>query len=89
MAQILERWPSVVGGTIEPDHKFPWVVNVQGSLTGKGVLIAPTWVLTAAHLVETSFGGRPGVLQQDRPGGQSDQGRPSHVARVGRPPPQL
>ena len=55
--QILERWPSVVGGTIEPDHKFPWVVNVQGTLTGKGVLIAPTWVLTAAHLVETSFGG--------------------------------
>jgi hypothetical protein len=39
VAQILERWLSVVGGTIEPDHKFPWVVNVQGTLTGKGVLI--------------------------------------------------
>src|SRR6185312_4006265 len=47
----------VVGGTIEADFQFPWVINVSGTLTGKGVLIAPTWVLTAAHLVETSFGG--------------------------------
>src|SRR3954469_24701011 len=48
---------NVVGGTIEADFQFPWVINVSGTLTGKGVLIAPTWVLTAAHLVETSFGG--------------------------------
>jgi len=47
----------VVGGTIEPDYQFPWVVNVSGTLTGKGVLITPNWVLTAAHNVETSFGG--------------------------------
>src|SRR5690242_1253767 len=47
----------VVGGTIEADSQFPWVINVSGTLTGKGVLIAPTWVLTAAHVVETSFGG--------------------------------
>src|SRR5215472_17364572 len=47
----------VVGGTIEADFQFPWVVDVSGTLTGKGVLIAPTWVLTAAHVVETSFSG--------------------------------
>jgi len=47
----------VVGGTIEADFQFPWVIDVSGTLTGKGVLIAPTWVLTAAHVVETSFGG--------------------------------
>src|SRR4051812_3148206 len=47
----------VVGGTTEADFQFPWVINVGGTLTGKGVLIAPAWVLTAAHLVETSFGG--------------------------------
>lgn len=48
---------NVVGGTTEPDFQFPWVVTVSGTLTGRGVLIAPTWVLTAAHNVETSFGG--------------------------------
>src|SRR5262249_41487183 len=42
---------------IEADFQFPWVVDVSGTLTGKGVLIAPTWVLTAAHVVETSFSG--------------------------------
>ena len=89
MAQILERWPSVVGGTIEPDHKFPWVVNVQGSLTGKGVLIAPTWVLTAAHVVETSFGGVRVSYRRTDPAGKATGGGPGHVARVGRPPPQL
>jgi len=47
----------VVGGTIEADFQFPWVIDVSGTLTGKGVLIAPSWVLTAAHVVETSFGG--------------------------------
>jgi len=47
----------VVGGTIEANFQFPWVIDVSGTLTGKGVLIAPTWVLTAAHVVETSFSG--------------------------------
>src|SRR3954453_3676904 len=47
----------VVGGTIEADFQFSWVIDVGGTLTGKGVLIAPTWVLTAAHLVVTSFSG--------------------------------
>src|SRR5262245_24086266 len=53
----LEQRPGVVGGTVEADYQFPWVVDVGGTLTGKGVLVAPNWVLTAAHNVETSFGG--------------------------------
>jgi hypothetical protein len=57
VAQNLDQQPKVVGGTIEPDYQFPWVIDVEGTLTGKGVLIAPTWVLTAAHNVETSFSG--------------------------------
>lgn len=57
MTQQLEQRADVVGGTIERDHLFPWVVDVGGTLTGKGALITPLWVLTAAHNVETSFGG--------------------------------
>src|SRR5829696_9115183 len=57
VTQQLEQRAEVVGGTIEPDHLFPWVVDVAGTLTGKGVLISPLWVLTAAHNVDTSFAG--------------------------------
>ena len=57
MSQSLSNRADVVGGTFERDFMFPWVVDVSGTLTGKGVLVAPNWVLTAAHNVETSFGG--------------------------------
>jgi hypothetical protein len=60
----VEQRPGVVGGTTEPDYQFPWVVDVGGTLTGKGVLVAPNWVLTAAHNVETTFSGAR-FLQQD------------------------
>jgi hypothetical protein len=39
----------VVGGTAEPDYKYPWVVRVNGPCGG--VLIHPEWVLTAGHCI--------------------------------------
>jgi hypothetical protein len=46
---------SVVGGIVEPDAKYPWVVRVGGC---GGVLIDPQWVLTAAHCVTPNIGFR-------------------------------
>lgn len=41
---------AVVGGTAEPDYKYPWVVRIhtQGAPC-RGVLLNPEWVLTAGH----------------------------------------
>jgi hypothetical protein len=74
VAQNLAEQTNVVGGTIEPDYAFPWVVNVDGTLTGKGVLVAANWVLTAAHNVETSFGGATVSYSRTDPTGRVSRG---------------
>ena len=80
VAQNLEYESDVVGGTIEPDYQFPWVVDVGGTLTGKGVLIAPTWVLTAAHNVATSFSGARVSYRRTDPTGRATAGSQNTAA---------
>ncbi len=43
----------VVGGTNEPNYKYPWVVRMNGC---GAVLIDPQWALTAAHCVTPNIG---------------------------------
>jgi hypothetical protein len=40
---------NVIGDILEPDYKYPWVVQVRANLGCDGVLIEPRWFLTAAH----------------------------------------
>lgn len=79
-----EPLPRVVGGTIEPNYRFPWVVDVAGTLTGKGVLISPTWVLTAAHNVDTL---EQATVSYDRldPAGRKTEGRQVSASIVRHP----
>ncbi|EDL02069.1 plasminogen, isoform CRA_i [Mus musculus] len=48
----------VVGGCVANPHSWPWQISLRTRFTGQhfcgGTLIAPEWVLTAAHCLEKS-----------------------------------
>jgi len=51
--------PNIVGGYAAPARKFPWMVSLQredGSHFCGGTLIAPHWVVTAAHCLGATVG---------------------------------
>ncbi|XP_063032787.1 chymotrypsin-C-like [Melospiza melodia melodia] len=69
----------VVGGEDAVAHSWPWQISLQYSRSGSwnhycgGTLIAPQWVLTAAHCISSSLTyrvalGRQDVSEADEPG---------------------
>jgi secreted trypsin-like serine protease len=65
--------PSIVGGTAA-DQPYPFVVSLHsssGAVFCAGSLIAPTWVVTAAHCV---YGKAPATVALRLGSNESDQG---------------
>ncbi|NXD05357.1 CTRC protein, partial [Certhia familiaris] len=69
----------VVGGEDAVAHSWPWQISLQYSRSGSwyhtcgGTLIAPQWVLTAAHCISSSMTyrvvlGKQDLTEDDEPG---------------------
>ncbi|KAL4630127.1 complement factor B-like, partial [Arapaima gigas] len=52
-----ESFERVFGGRRSTDHQWPWQVMVlyKGTYNGGGTIIAPQWVLTAAHVIRDTY----------------------------------
>ena len=71
----------VVGGTNEPNYKYPWVVRMNGC---GAVLIDPLWAVTAAHCVTPNigYGNQLSYKRTDSYGREQSEARPVD-SRVG------
>ncbi|MFN8075712.1 MAG: trypsin-like serine protease [Kineosporiaceae bacterium] len=75
-----QQSPQIVGGTATATNAYPWIVDVRtssGSHFCGGTLIAPTWVLTAAHCMagRTASGLSLLIGQSDRVSGTGGEVR--------------
>jgi secreted trypsin-like serine protease len=60
----------IVGGKVAPEGKFPWQVRIFASMTDDkgrcgGTIVAPQWVVTAAHCVVADPTATAGVVPVD------------------------
>ncbi|TYK50855.1 S1 family peptidase [Actinomadura decatromicini] len=59
----------IIGGTVVTDAEAPWGASIYrsgGSFSCSGTIIAPTWVLTAAHCVGSGISVRVGSVYRSK-----------------------